>query len=162
MVKKLLLVGLLTLFTQSLHASDWEDNFAHAATNAAKTGHFMLLNFTGSDWCSWCKKLQKEVFTQNEFKTFAKANLVCLEVDFPNRKHQSQTLKEQNKRLAKEYGVQGYPSIVILSPKGDKVAQTGYRAGGAKAYVTHLQEIIDTYKKQSAEPPKAEQPAAKK
>jgi thioredoxin-related protein len=153
MFKKLLFVGLLALFTQSIQAGEWETDFAQASTNAAKAGRYILVDFTGSDWCGWCIKLQKEVFSQPEFKTFADANLVCVEIDFPNKKKQSQTLKDQNKALAKQYGIRGYPSIIILSPKGETVAKTGYRRGGAQAYVTHLQEIIDNHKKPSAEQP---------
>lgn len=164
MFKKLVLVSLLALFTQSIQAGNWETDFAKASTNAAKEGRFILLDFTGSDWCGWCIKLHKEVFSQNEFKKFADANLVCVEIDFPQRKHQSKELKEQNGKLQQQYEVRGYPTLFILSPKGDKIAQTGYRRGGAEAYVAHLQEIIDTYKKQNAEPPKKaeEAPAAKK
>lgn len=157
MFRKLLIAGILALFTQTIQASDWETDFAKASTNAAKEGRFILLDFTGSDWCGWCIKLQKEVFSQEEFKTFAKDNLVCVELDFPRGKTQSTELKEQNKRLSEEYGIQGFPTIVLLSPKGEKVATTGYRPGGAKAYVAHLKGIIDNHKKQG--PDKAVKPA---
>lgn len=153
MFRKLLIAGFLALFTQTIQAGDWETDFAKASTHAAKEGRFILLDFTGSDWCGWCIKLQKEVFSQDEFKTFAKDNLVCVELDFPHRKAQSAELKEQNKRLSKEYGISGFPTIILLSPQGETVAKTGYRPGGAKAYVEHLKEIIYNYKKQGAAQP---------
>jgi protein disulfide-isomerase len=108
----------------------------------------MLLDFSGSDWCGWCVKLDKEVFSKPAFKTFAKTNLVCVLVDFPRQKPQSKKLKEQNAELARKYGIRGYPSVIVLSPEGDLVGKTGYQEGGPQKYVAHLQEMIDDYKKQ--------------
>jgi len=102
----------------------------------------MLLDFTGSDWCGWCIKLKKEVFTKAAFKKYADAELVLVELDFPRNKPQSQEIKEQNEALAKKYGIRGFPTIVLLSPEGELVGKTGYRRGGAEAYVKHLEELI--------------------
>ena len=92
-------------------------------------------------------KLEEEVFSQKNFKAWAEKNLVCVLVDFPQQKSQSHEVKVQNAKLAEKYGVRGFPTILILSPKGDLVARTGYREGGADSYVAHLDEIIDGHKK---------------
>ncbi len=134
-------------------ATDWETDFAKASANAGKAGLYMLLDFSGSDWCGWCIRLDEEVFSQAEFKTFAKSNLVCVMVDFPRRKDQSAMEKKQNAELAAKYGIRGYPTVIVLSPEGELVGKTGYKAGGAKLYVEHLKEMIDGFKKQHA--PKA-------
>jgi len=126
----------------------WETDFGKASTNALKSGSYMMLDFSGSDWCGWCMKLDKEVFSKGEFKSFAKTNLVCVLVDFPREKHQSKKLKDQNAELAKKYGIRGYPTVIILSPKGDLVGQTGYQEGGAKKYVNDLKGMIEEFKKQ--------------
>jgi len=131
-------------------AASWETDYAQAATNANKAGKYMLLDFSGSDWCGWCMKLDKEVFKQAEFKNFAQTNLVCVLVDFPRQKAQSKKLREQNAALAKKYGIRGYPTVLLLSPSGELVGRTGYREGGPKPYVEHLQAMIAQDKQQRA------------
>ena len=140
----LLLIGLVLLaVTTSTHAaSHWETDFEHAQKLASESGKYMLLDFTGSDWCGWCIRLKDEVFSKKSFLAYAKEKLVLVQVDFPRKKAQSKELKEQNQALASKYGIRGYPTIIILSPKGDFVQQTGYQAGGAEAYVEHLEELI--------------------
>lgn len=140
----LLLIGLVLLaVTTSTHAaSHWETDFEHAQKLASESGKYMLLDFTGSDWCGWCIRLKDEVFSKKSFLAYAKEKLVLVQVDFPRKKAQSKELKEQNQALASKYGIRGYPTIIILSPKGDFIQQTGYQAGGAEAYVEHLEELI--------------------
>ena len=140
----LLLMGVVLLaVTTSTHAaSHWGTDFEHAQKLASESGKYMLLDFTGSDWCGWCIRLKDEVFSKKSFLAYAKEKLVLVQVDFPRKKAQSKELKEQNQALASKYGIRGYPTIIILSPKGDFVQQTGYQAGGAEAYVEHLEELI--------------------
>ena len=101
----------------------------------------MLLDFTGSDWCGWCMKLDKEVFSKPEFKSYAKANLVLVEVDFPQGKKLSKKVKEQNEKLKGEHGITGYPSIIVLNPEGSKVGKLGYMEGGPKNFIAKLDEL---------------------
>lgn len=135
-------VVLLAINTSTHAASHWETDFEKARELAAKSGKFMLLDFTGSDWCGWCIRLKDEVFSQESFLAYAKEKLVLVQVDFPRKKAQSKELKEQNLALASKYGIRGYPTIIILSPKSEFIQQTGYQAGGADAYVEHLEELI--------------------
>jgi len=134
----------------SAQEKDWETNFKLALAKAEKSSKCMLLNFSGSDWCVWCKKLDSEVFSNPEFKEYARGNLVCVVLDFPLIKPQSRDLKKQNAELAGKYGVNGYPTIVILNSKGDLINTTGYLAGGAKKYVEHLKAIISEYEKKNS------------
>jgi protein disulfide-isomerase len=148
------LVGLAVIAMVAIgiktEAADWETDFDKASTNASKAGLYMLLDFSGSDWCGWCMKLDEEVFSKAGFKKFAKDNLILVMVDFPREKKQSKRLKEQNAELAKKYGIRGYPSVIILSPGGELVGRTGYQEGGDKKYIEHLKTMIDEHKKQSA------------
>ena len=144
------LAGLAVMIMVALgvkgEAADWETDFAKASTNASKSGLYMLLDFSGSDWCGWCMKLDEEVFSKADFKKYAKENLVCVVVDFPHQKKQSKKVKEQNAELAKKYGVKGYPTVIILSPEGSLAGRTGYQEGGARMYVEHLKTMIDEHK----------------
>ena len=127
----------------AVHANDsWKTDFKAALAEAGSQNKHVLVNFTGSDWCGWCIKLDKEVFSQEAFQQFAEDKLLLVKVDFPRKKQQSADLTAQNEALLKKYGVRGFPTILLLSPQGDLVGKTGYKAGGAKAYVAHIQEII--------------------
>lgn len=123
-------------------AQGWSDDFEAAKAKAKQENKVMLLDFTGSDWCGWCVKLDKEVFSKAAFKDFAREKLVLVEVDFPHNKNQSKKLKEQNEALAKQFGIRGYPSIVLLDSEGKPIGKTGYQAGGPEKYVEHLKSLI--------------------
>ena len=141
-----LTVGLLLATCAGARAGLWTEDPDKAQAQAKSQNKYVFLDFTGSDWCGWCMKLEREVFSQKEFKEFAEANLVCVTVDFPRQKAQSMKQKKANAALQKKYGVGGYPTIIILSPDGKLVGQTGYKAGGAAPYVASLKQIIDQAK----------------
>lgn len=122
-------------------AAGWDDNYDKAIAQAKAEKKLVVLDFTGSDWCGWCIKLDKEVFSKPEFKEYAKANLVLVEVDFPNSKPQSKKLKEQNQKLQKEHGIQGYPTIIVLNSEGKKVGQLGYQEGGPAPFIAKLDAL---------------------
>lgn len=122
--------------------SDWLHDW-NKAQEQAKTNHKLLfLNFTGSDWCGWCIKLDKDIFSQEQFKNFAHDNLVLVELDFPRRKSQPTEERKQNMELAQQYEVLGFPTIVVLNSNGQKVWQfDGYFPGGPEAFIAQLQKL---------------------
>lgn len=123
-------------------SGEWLTNFDKAMAVAKELKRPVLINFTGSDWCGWCIKLSNEVFTKDEFKKYAKENLVLLKLDFPRSLPQTAEEKAANEKKAKEYGVTGFPTIVLVSPDGKEIQRTGYQPGGAVAYVKHLQGLL--------------------
>jgi protein disulfide-isomerase len=141
-----ILISIVMLSCNRVGALDWETDLEIASLAAKASGKYMLLDFSGSDWCGWCIKLEKEVFSQNAFKDFAEKNLVCVLIDFPRMKKQALGLKQRNRDLATKYGIQGYPTIIIFSPDGEPVGKTGYLRGGSKKYVQHLNEIIERHR----------------
>jgi len=120
----------------------WLTDYQKACSLAKKHNRPILIDFTGSDWCGWCIKLKKEVFDKKAFKKYAGKNLILLEIDFPQKKAQSSKLKKQNKALSEKYQVRGYPTIILTDYQGNKIAQTGYREGGEKKYVQHLEDLL--------------------
>jgi len=142
----LILIVIVMLCCSKSEATNWETDFEKALATAKASGKYMLLDFSGSDWCGWCIRLEKEVFSQDAFKDFAKENLVCVLVDFPRAKEQTDELKQQNLELARKYDIKGYPTIIILSPNGEPVGITGYLQGGPWEYARHLKKIIEEYK----------------
>ncbi len=136
------LLGCAAWVTVATAATGWEDDFAKALERAQKENKHVLVDFSGSDWCGWCMKLDEEVFSKKAFKDYAKDNLVLVLLDFPRRKELPKKTREQNEELLKKYGVRGFPTVLILSPKGEEIARTGYKPGGAEAYVEHLKKLI--------------------
>jgi len=127
-----LLVG---ISASSIFAAEWLDNYDEALKLAKSENKKVLVNFTGSDWCGWCIKLDKETFQKPEFDTFAKENLVLLKIDFPQRKQLSDEVKKQNDALQGKYGVEGFPTLVLLDNDGKEVLRkVGYLPGGPSAF----------------------------
>ena len=120
----------------------WSENFSEASARAKETKKPMLLYFTGSDWCGWCKKLHAEVLDRPEFMKWADENVVLFKADFPEEIEQSRELRYQNGLLARQYRVSGYPTVILADSDGRVIARTGYQSGGASAYVKHLESLL--------------------
>jgi protein disulfide-isomerase len=129
----------LILAASVAHAADWTEDYASAVANAKKEHKMVLLDFTGSDWCVWCQRTDKEVFATQKFKDFADQNLILVRLDFPNSKPQTDALKAQNVGLRDKFGVEGYPTLVVLDGKGKVVfSQIGYKDGGPDAFIAQF------------------------
>lgn len=140
----ILIIALLFLFPNIGCATNaqWSNDLELAKIEAKKDNKHIFVSFSGSDWCHWCIKLNKEVLDTQKFLKYADKNLVLVMVDFPKRKKQPSDLKERNDKLASKYGVRGFPSIAILNPEGKLIKMTGYRRGGVEAYIEHLKALI--------------------
>lgn len=122
--------------------STWTTDFPAAQAQAKKENKLVVMNFTGSDWCSWCKKLHQEVFGTKEFGAYAKEKLVLVEVDFPNAKQQTAALKKANDALQEKFKAEGFPTIVVLNGDGKVLwRQVGYMAGGPEAWIGKLKSL---------------------
>jgi thioredoxin-related protein len=147
-------------------ASDlaWLDNVPQAIDQAKRENKLIMLDFTGSDWCGWCKKLNAETFSKPEFINYAGKNLVLVEVDFPAHKPLSDTVKAANKALKENYKVKGFPTLVVLKPDGTVLWQkVGYLAGGPEAMIAKLNELsLKTAPLTLAAPAQGPAPAAQK
>ena len=133
-------------FAEEKKAADekaaWSADFAAGLEKAAKTHKPIFALFTGSDWCIWCKRLEGEVLSQDEFLKYAGRKLILFKADFPNKIPQLDELKRQNQNLAKKYGIHGYPTVLLLDKKGEVIGKTGYKDGGPEKYVKHVKALI--------------------
>ena len=134
----ILLAGLLFLQLNAANAAEWLTDLAKAQAKAKAENKMVLLDFTGSDWCGWCIRLNKEVFSQPEFEQYAAKNLVLVELDFPRKKPQAAAQRAANQALAAKYKIEGYPTIVVLDGNGKQIGKTGYLAGGPKIFTAAL------------------------
>jgi protein disulfide-isomerase len=123
-------------------ALNWENNLDQAIQQAKKENKAVLVNFTGSDWCIWCKRLSSEVFQQKAFEDYADENLVLVMLDFPKDKPQSAETQSYNQNLAQKYGIQGFPTILIFDSQGKLAGQTGYLPGGPEKYIENIKSYL--------------------
>jgi protein disulfide-isomerase len=141
-----MLVTILAVFAlaQSIAAAEanWLTDLSKAQAEAKKERKLVLLDFTGSDWCPPCKQMHKNVLSTSEFADYAKDNLVLVMVDFPHFKQLPASQKTANEALRKKFGVQGYPTTVVLDAEGKELSKTvGYQGESAKEFVANLKKL---------------------
>ncbi|MEO8044011.1 MAG: thioredoxin family protein [Spartobacteria bacterium] len=107
----------------------WLTGFEVAKAQARAENKLLLMNFTGSDWCPPCMMLEKAVFAKPEFRDYAADHLVLLEVDFPRRKSLPDEQRAANTALAQKYGIEGFPTVIVLDPSAEPLGQFGYVQG---------------------------------
>jgi thioredoxin-related protein len=128
----------------------WETDFESAKQKAGEQHKYILLNFSGSDWCGPCIRMHKEIFESEAFKKYADANLILLNADFPRLK-KNQLSKEQQKKndlLADKYNTKGsFPLTALLAADGTVIhSWEGMPDGKPEQFVNQLKEIIDARK----------------
>jgi len=138
-----LLASALWLFALSPARADlnWLTNFQKAQEEARASNKLLLINFTGSDWCPWCIRLEREVFSKPEFAIYARENLVLLMADFPRAKALTREVRQQNSQLAERFRIQGFPTIVVLNGEGKAVGELFYVPGGPAAFIAELKKL---------------------
>lgn len=152
---KTIITAALFLFITSISFAQesglkWHTDLNEAIKISQKEKKPIMLFFTGSDWCGWCMKLQKEVFYKDEFKKWAKENVVLVDVDFPRNNQQTQATKDQNNLLQQQFSVRGYPTVWFVKPEKTKegkfnltqLGSTGYLAGGPENWINTAKGII--------------------
>lgn len=143
-VKKLFLLSCLVFVCcgPALAEPNWLTDYEAAKAKAKSDNKLVLLEFTGSDWCGYCKRMQAEIFSKPQFQDYAAKNLILVELDFPRTKPQSDTVRKQNMQLASEYDIEGFPTTIVLSPDGKRVANFfGYIEGGPEPFIAALEKL---------------------
>lgn len=155
-MKRIFFISLFLVVSNIVFAQNlvWETNINKAIERSTKEHKPMFLFFTGSDWCGWCIRLQNEVFKTPEFTTWAKQNVVLVDLDFPRRTPQPDELKAQNNSLQQTFQIQGFPSIRVVNSdiKEGKInfellGGLGYQAGGPTVWLKSADEILKLNKK---------------
>ncbi len=144
-MKKLLTALFALCLAGSMMASEltWMTSLPDAQAKAKKEHKLVFMNFTGSDWCGWCKKMDAETFSKPEFADYAKKNLVLVELDFPTaKKPQSDDLKAANAALKSKYEIHGFPTMVAVNADGSVAWKNeGYLEGGPSALIAKLDAV---------------------
>lgn len=128
---------------QGIKTGEWTMDYDAALKFAGENKLPVMLNFTGSDWCSWCKLMQQSVFSQVEWKQYAQNRMVLVTVDFPRDKSIVPVeYQVRNQQLQQTYGVQGYPTYIILDSDG-KTILGKLGAGRDKTPQSFIREVED-------------------
>lgn len=154
-MKKIVITLFLIVGSMSMQAQElvWETNLEKASQVSMKTKKPLLLFFTGSDWCGWCIRLQKEVLKTPEFTAWAKENVILVELDFPRKTPQTPEMQKQNMELQQLFEVRGYPTVWFAKPSKkdgkvnlEKMGSTGYVAGGPANWLAIANPIVKSKK----------------
>lgn len=145
-MKNIFLLLLLSIFAGRVIAQDWQTDIAIAKEIATRENKPIVLVFQGSDWCAPCMKLENEVWSTEEFKSYASTHYVMLKADFPKRSKNalSPEQQEKNNKLADTYNKNGYfPFVVLLDKSGKVLGTLGYKNVSPKEYL----ELIESFLK---------------
>jgi thiol-disulfide isomerase/thioredoxin/ribosomal protein S20 len=123
----------------------WLTDLDAAKAQSVKENKPVLVDFTGSDWCPPCKALHKNVFESAEFAAVA-SRYVLVELDYPKSKPQAAELKAKNAALSKQFGISGFPTVLLIDGKSGEVfgKTVGFGGQTAKEYLDKLASFKNT------------------
>ena len=151
---KQFLVLIMIVLTQTNNAQtvdlNWHTDLSKAVSISINEKKPIMLFFTGSDWCGWCMRLKKEVFNHEKFKIWSDDKIILVELDFPRRKKLEPNILNQNRELARIFGVSGYPTCWLVKPQilenskvnFLKLGKLGYVAGGTDKWISVAEKFL--------------------
>ncbi|MFD2585894.1 thioredoxin family protein [Croceitalea marina] len=142
---KYLLVSVILFFSVGVSAQDWKQDYGEALEKATKENKPLILVFSGSDWCTPCKRLDKNIWTSEKFIQFSSEKYVLYKADFPRKKINKlpQEQLDQNKRLAERFNPKGhYPLVLVLDKSEQVLGSTGYQKISPEAYIAVLNSFL--------------------
>lgn len=139
--------ALLVLLAGSLNlqgaGKDWLTDYQAAIEKARAEQKIVLIEFHGSDWCPPCKRLNNEVLSQKAFKDLAGESLVLVDADFPRRSELPAAQREHNEQLARKFGAQYFPTVVLVNPEGQVLDKlVGFPRGGLDGFLNFIKEHL--------------------
>ncbi|HEY9154599.1 MAG TPA: thioredoxin family protein [Opitutaceae bacterium] len=120
---------------------EWSTDLRASMAQAQSQHKHVFLFFTGSDWCGWCKRLNREILSTSDFQKYASDKLVLVKLDFPRHHPQSAEVTQQNHELAAQYQIEGYPTVIVLDSSGRPVGKLGYQRGGPGPFIQALERL---------------------
>ena len=145
-MRKLLIVCFSLIAPGLTFAQGWQTDFEVAKQLASTSNKPIVLVFQGSDWCGPCIKLENEIWSTDEFTSYANENFIMLKADFPRKRKNALDPKQQehNNKLAEIYNRNGYfPFVVVLDKNGKVLNSSGYKKVSPEGYIA----ILESYKK---------------
>jgi len=131
--------------TDGAELGKWTQDFDAAVKLAGEKNKPILVNFTGSDWCGWCKLMDKKVFAEKQWQEFAKENILLVTIDFPRDKSiVPAKYKHRNEKLQAKFGVRGFPTFIVLDQDGEtQVGQLGASQDvSPKSFIQQVEDVL--------------------
>lgn len=141
MKKIIVILFVMFVSVSTTMAQEWQTDINVAKEIATKESKPIILVFQGSDWCAPCIKLDREIWSTEAFKKYAKDNYVMLKADFPRRKKNKLSEKQTkaNALLAEKYNKQGFfPFVVVLDSNGKVLGESSYKKTTPENYIKEL------------------------
>lgn len=138
--------GVAAMVSTAVAANEWLTDYEAAVQQAEADGKYILMDFTGSDWCSVCVRLRRSVLEQADFAAEARLRCVFLEVDLPQRKAMDAKLRAANEALCKRYRVDAFPTIMIINSRGEVLGGFAGDVGGVKNALACLDAAAEVEK----------------
>lgn len=127
-------------------STEWLTNMTKAKEAATKENKYILLNFSGSDWCAPCIKMKKEVFESESFLNLAEKQLILVRADFPRSKKNklSDEQTKHNEALAEKYNSSGkFPFTILLDANGKVIKEwDGYVFSSQDKFIADLGAVL--------------------
>ncbi len=125
-------------------SAGWVESFDDAVEQSAATAKPIMFVFSGSDWCSYCQRLEQEILQTPEFESWSSANVIKVMVDFPQYHELAPRVAEQNKKLKQHFEplLKGYPTILMVRSDGSIVGRLGYESGGPMAWIAKADSVL--------------------
>lgn len=142
-MKQLITIFLILISSLSF-AQNWLTNLEEAKIQAQAESKNIVLVFSGSDWCTPCIKLEKNIWMSDEFKNEAAEKWILVKANFPRKKANqlSQEQTKHNRQLAEKYNKEGsFPLVVILSPEGKLLGKTGFKNISPSEYIDMIHSL---------------------
>jgi len=124
------------------YGAAWTDDYQAAKARAAAEGKLLFMLFSGSDWCSYCKRFHKDILSKKTWLDYADRRFVMLLVDFPKHYVQTAQVKEQNRKLADQYKINGLPHVIVFD--GDHIVTHAHYMNNhtASMYVDYIDNLL--------------------
>ena len=138
-------------------AGRWTQDYDAAVALSKEQVLPLMLKFTGSDWCGWCKLMEGVVFATSEFEKWADGRVVLVTLDFPRSSDGvPREYRERNNRLAAEHGIRGYPTYVVKDSEGKELGRLGASRDASVDKFTHdFEALVGTMPEKKAAAPAA-------
>lgn len=139
----ILLVSSILSSSEEAKTINWTTNYKEAIKEAQKTNTPLFLYFTGSDWCGWCMRFNKEILDTPQFADTVADKFIFVKLDFPMYKKLPKDIEKQNQKLKEKYHIRGFPTVILLDPELNQIAITGYR--NMDNYGEYILELMKDY-----------------
>ncbi len=128
--------------TAAAKKAKWYDSYDEAMKIAKRDSYLTMVKFTKSDRGELSEQFDREVFDTEEFYKWSRRNIVLLKVDVGDRSTTAKETAQQNKKLLDKYGIEEFPTILLLAPDGNEIERFGYIAGGPDVLKEKVEPIV--------------------